>query len=206
MMDFIAFDTETTGFLPGVDQIIEIGAIRFTGGVPDSLFCTLIDPGRSIPAAASRVNGITDEMVQGQPKIESILEPFANFCGDLPLVAHNAPFDVQFVTSDIKKFESLAPRGIVLDTCAMARKVFPGLMNHKLGTLVQHLQIPSTGFHRAQEDAGYCGQLFLKIIEKIAAHGEVPAIENLIALSNNQVLRFPQIVRQPKQLDLLGSL
>lgn len=203
-MQFVAFDFETTGFLPGVDQIIEVGAVRFIDGRPEATFVTLIDPCRSIPEASSRVSGITGDMVVGKPVIEDVLEAFAKFCGDDIMVAHNAPFDYQFLLSDIKKHESPAPGGIVLDTCAMARKVFPGLLNYKLGTLVQHLNIPSTGFHRAGEDAGYCGQLFAQILQKISIHGQLPAIENLIALSSGQALQFPKIVKQPKQLGFMG--
>lgn len=202
-MQFVAFDFETTGFLPGVDQIIEIGAVRFKNGQPDATFVTLVDPRRPIPEGASRVNGITDEMVAGKPQIEALLESFADFCGDDILVAHNAPFDYQFLLSDIKKYESSAPGGVVLDTCAMARKIFPGLLNYKLGTLIQHLNIPSTGFHRAGEDAGYCGQLFVQMLQKITVGGQIPAIENLIALSSNQVLKFPKIIKQPKQLGFM---
>lgn len=201
-MRFVAFDLETTGFLPGVDQIVEIGAIRFVDGQPEASFVTLIDPGRSIPKGASDVSGITDDMVRGQPTIENVLEGFANFCGGDLMVAHNAPFDFQFLVADIQKFESPAPGGLVLDTCAISRKVFPGLLNYKLGTLIQHLGIPSTGFHRAGEDAGYAGQLFLQILQRLSLNGQLPATENLIALSNNQSLRFPKIVKQPKQLTL----
>ncbi len=204
-MRFVAFDLETTGFLPGIEQIVEIGAVRFVHGEIDAIFSTLVDPRKPIPAAASKVNGIFDEMVQGQPVIEDLLEPFADFCGEDIVVAHNAPFDVQFLTEDIKKFELRAPQGIVLDTCAMARKVFPGLPNHKLGTLVQHLAIPAGQFHRAEQDATYCGQLFIAMIKKISSTGTLP-IENLIALTGKPELRFPKVSRQPKQLDLLGGL
>lgn len=205
-MRFIAFDLETTGTLPGVDQIVEIGAVRFVNGQVDSLFATLIDPKVPIPAGASRVNGITNEMVAGQSTIDAILEPFAEFCGDDILVAHNAPFDYQFLTADIQRFESRAPRGTVLDTCNMARKVFPGLLNYKLGTLVEHLKIPSKGFHRAEEDASYCGQLFAKMMDRVSPSGIMPPLENLIALTSRPPLVFPQLTKQPKQLDLLGLL
>lgn len=201
-MRFVAFDLETTGFLPGVDQIVEIGAIRYIDGQPEASFVTLVDPLRSIPKGASQVSGITDDMVVGKPKIQDVLDSFAEFCGNDLLVAHNAPFDFQFMVADIQKHESTAPSGLVLDTCAMARKVFPGLLNYKLGTLVQHLGIPSTGFHRAGEDAGYAGQLFNHILQRVTSAGQMPAIENLIALSSNQTLRFPKIVKQPKQLTL----
>jgi DNA polymerase-3 subunit epsilon len=190
--------------LPGVDQITEIGAVKYENGAPQATFVTLINPRRSIPETSARISGITDEMVIGKPTIDEVLESFAEFCDDLVVVAHNAPFDYQFLTADIQKFEASAPCGIVLDTCQMSRKVFPGLLNYKLATLVQHLGIPATGFHRAGEDAGYAGQLFLKILEKISVGGQIAAIETMIALSNNQALKFPKMVKQPKQLDLLG--
>ena len=202
-MRFIAFDLETTGTVPGVDQIVEIGAVRFVNNEIDSVFATLIDPLRTIPAGASAVNGITDDMVRGKPKIEDLLGSFAEFCMDDILVAHNAPFDSQFLTADIKKHESLAPKGIVIDTLSISRKVFPGLPNYKLGTLVQHLKIPTTDFHRAEEDASYCGKLFLEMVRRISVGGKPPQIENLISLTGKPAFRFPQIDRQPKQMGFM---
>ncbi len=202
-MRFIAFDLETTGTVPGVDQIVEIGAVRFNNGVVESVFATLVDPRKSIPPGASAVNGITDDMVAGKPLIETLLASFAEFCEDLPMVAHNAPFDMQFLTADIKKHEASAPRGVILDTLPISRKVFPGLANYKLGTLVQHLKIQSTGFHRAEEDATYCGQVFLELIKRISVAGKAPEVENLVSLTGKPASYFPQIVRQPKQMDFL---
>lgn len=203
-MKFIAFDIETTGTVPGADQIVEIGAVRFINNVPEAVFATLIDPKRSIPPGASAVNGIYDEMVKGKPSIEDILPSFAEFCGDDPIVAHNAPFDAQFLTSDIKKFEVPAPKGVILDTLPIARKVFPGLPNYKLGTLVQHLKIPTTDFHRAEEDATYCGFLFVELVKRISVNGRLPEIANLISLTGKPEAKFPQIIRMPKQMDFFG--
>ncbi len=203
-MRFIAFDLETTGFLPGVDRIVELGAVRFVDGHVEAIFSTLVDPMMAMPQAASKVNGITDEMLQGKPKIDELLDSFAEFCEDDFLVAHNAAFDTQFLTKDIEKFEAKAPKGVILDSLPLARKVFPGLANYKLGTLVQHLNIPGSGFHRAEEDASFCGRVFLKVIEKMTgSHSVLPPIENLIALTGKPESRFPQIIPQPKQLNLL---
>ncbi|MCC2680285.1 MAG: polymerase alpha subunit, partial [Pseudobdellovibrio sp.] len=196
-MKFIAFDLETTGTVPGVDKIVEIGAVKFNNGVVESVFSTLVDPQKSIPPGASAVNGITDDMVFGKPLIDSLLGDFAEFCEDLPMVAHNAPFDSQFLMADIKRFESPAPRGVVLDTLPISRKVFPGLANYKLGTLVQHLKIPSAGFHRAEEDATYCGHVFIELIKRISVNGKPPELENLVSLTGKPEVKFPQIVRQP---------
>lgn len=199
-MRFIAFDLETTGTVPGVDQIVEIGAVRFNNGVVESVFSTLVDPQKLIPPGATAVNGITDDMVRGKPRIDSLLQSFSEFCEDSILVAHNAPFDAGFLTMDIKRYEASAPKGLIIDTLTISRKVFPGLPNYKLGTLVQHLKIPSTGFHRAEEDATYCGNVFLEMLKRISVAGKMPQVENLIALTGKGELRFPQIERQPKQM------
>lgn len=203
-MRFIAFDLETTGTVPGVDQIVEIGAVRFINGEPEAIFATLIDPRRPIPPGASAVNGILDSMVAGKPLVESVLGSFAEFCGDDVLVAHNAPFDTQFLTADIKKFETISPSGIILDTLPIARKVFPGLPNYKLGTLIQHLKIPSSNFHRAEEDATYCGRVFLELIKRISIGGKSPEVANLVALTGKTECRFPKVERQPKQMNFFA--
>jgi DNA polymerase-3 subunit epsilon len=206
-MRFIAFDLETTGVLPGVDRVVEVGAVRFVNGEVDAVFSTLVDPQRSIPAGASAVNGITDDMVAGKPKIETLLEPLSAFCGDDMMIAHNAAFDFQFLTADYKRYEVGTPRGLVLCSYLMSKKVFPGLANYKLGTLVQHLNIESTGFHRAEEDATYCAKVFLKMIERMTgSHLSPPPMPNLVALTGKAEVRFPVIEPQPKQLNLLDLL
>jgi DNA polymerase-3 subunit epsilon len=202
-MKFIAFDLETTGTMPGIDRIVEIGAVRFENGVVDAVYSTLVDPERAIPPGASAVNGITDDMVIGKPKIETLLESFSDFCGHDVLIAHNAVFDFGFLLAEYQRHEIRTPAGVILDSYPMSKKVFPGLANYKLGTLVQHLSIEAAEFHRAEADAASCGQVLLKLIQRVAGStGGWPPIENLVALTGKAEMRFPVIEPQPKQLTL----
>ena len=203
-MKFIAFDLETTGFIPETDSICEISALLFSGSQVESEFSTLVDPQQPIPVESTKINGITQEMVQGKPSIEKLLKPFAEFCADHIMVAHNALFDYQFLAYQVKKHEIPAPKGLVLDTLGMARKVFPGLPNYKLSTLVKHLKIPAERFHRARNDAFYCGQLFQAIIQKINNNLVLPEKENLVRLTGKPELLFPQIIPRSKQLDFFS--
>ena len=205
-MRFIAFDLETTGTLPGVHKIIEIGAIRFENETPISIFSSLVNPREKIPKSASEVNHITDEMVDNQPFIEALLNPFAKFCADDILVAHNANFDAQFLISDIKKYKSLAPKGMVLDTLSMSKKVFPGLSSYKLSALVQYLKVKDSGsFHRAEGDAHYCAQVFLRILKKFSPQA-LPEKEKLVSLTNRSTpLKFPQIKPETVQMSFFNS-
>jgi DNA polymerase-3 subunit epsilon len=201
-MKFIAFDLETTGTRPQQDMIVEVGAVLFDGSRSVKTFGSLVDPGIPIPPDASAVNGITDEMVQGKPGILDVIKDFTEFCGDLPLVAHNAPFDFKFLLEDVKAHRSVAPSGIVLDTLPLARKVFPGLPNYKLWTLVRHFQFPSGTFHRAEEDSAYCGLLFAKIVETLEMRNEPALVDDLVKMIGKEEARFPQYAPEADQLDL----
>lgn len=201
-MDFIAFDLETTGIQPKTDSIVEVGAVRFRNAVLVDTFCTLINPGRPIPPEASAVNGITDDMVANKPGIETVLPRLADFCGDLPLVAHNAPFDFKFLLAAVEKHRARAPKGAVLDTCALSRIIFPGMLNYKLGTLVRYFGFPSGTFHRAEEDSVYCGQLFVRIVETLERSGQPAGTAALLDLAKQPVMKFPQYEKRPEQLGL----
>jgi len=205
-MKFIAFDLETTGTVPGADQIVEIGAVRFDGDQVEAVFSTLINPKIPIPAGASNVNKIFDHMVADKPTVDTVLEAFTEFCGDSILVAHNAPFDAQFLLADYKRHEFPTPRGVVLDTLPIARKVLAGLANYKLGTLVQHLKIPAGQFHRAEEDAVYAGRLFLELVRRVSVGGQPAPLATLVSLTGKLEFRFPVIEKKPKQLDLMSLL
>jgi DNA polymerase III alpha subunit (gram-positive type) len=141
-------------------------------------------------------------MVADQPAIETVLKEFAEFCGDLPLVAHNAPFDFKFLLNAVETHKAKAPSGVVLDSCALARVVFPGMINYKLGTLVTHFAFPPGDFHRAEIDSVHCGRLFAKIVESLQKGGQPAKPHDLLALTKQSPMKFPQYEDQPQQLGL----
>ena len=76
--DYTVFDLETTGISAHTDDIIEISAVKVRNGVVQDTFSTLVNPGRHIPAQATKVNGITDQMVSEAPLIREAMTEF--FC------------------------------------------------------------------------------------------------------------------------------
>lgn len=202
MFEYVAFDIETTGISYREDAILEIGAVRFARGKPVDTFNVLVDPRRPIPPEATRVHGITNSMVKGQSTLEDALEKFSAFCRDSILVAHNAQFDMKFITEAGLREQVPLPPALVMDTFPMARTVLPDLFNYKLETLVRHFGIPQAGFHRATEDASYCGQAFIELLKQIKRNGGELKFQMLVQLSGGEH-RFPIIAPKAKQMALL---
>lgn len=162
-MDWVAFDTETTGLGPEA-RIVEIGARRFCrdGTVWD--FQTLVDPEIPIPYMVQRIHGITDEMVRGAPKAQTALERFFTFIDDAALVAHNARFDVGMIRQDAARTRMSVPSLLVHDSVRLARRVLPHLWSYRLANVARQLRIESGTWHRALADAVVVGELVKRLL------------------------------------------
>ncbi|MBQ1823514.1 MAG: 3'-5' exoribonuclease [Fibrobacter sp.] len=180
---FVAFDLETTGLVNQKDEIIEIGAVKFTvetkaGRVVPKLiseFETFVKPNMLIPAEASSVNHITDAMVENAPPVGECLKKFTAFCGQGSiLLAHNANFDAGFLRVAYAKNPQLVPGNPVIDSLVMARTILPELENHKLGYMAGmfmkrreiEMKIDSEKMHRAVYDCEMLMEVFVALLRR----------------------------------------
>jgi DNA polymerase-3 subunit epsilon len=151
---FVAFDTETTGLSPKRDRLVEIGAVKFRGnGEILSETNWLINPERDIPMRATEVHGIRTGDVLNAPLFKEMFPAFAEFCDGSVLLAHNAPFDVNFVQAELKRANIDAPAMPVLDTLPLFRVWFPHALSHALGKLATYLNVDKGVYHRAEADS-----------------------------------------------------
>ena len=153
--EYVVFDTETTGFTPFVDQMIEIGAVKIKNGVVTERFDELINPNRKLPDKIVELTNITDEMLIGKDTEENVTKRFIEWVGNAPMVAHNAKFDIGFIEAAYSKYNLGEFQNTVVDTMSMARMLYPGWKNHKLSTLVKNLEVPwdESAHHRADYDS-----------------------------------------------------
>lgn len=151
--DYVVFDLETTGTSCLNDSIIEISAVKVKNAVVADTFSTLVNPQCPIPYAASKVNGITDEMVADAPQLLDVLEDFLEFIKADVLVGHNIQsFDLKFIYRDVRKLLGRDVENDYIDTLYMARQCLPQLSHHKLTDLAAYFQIDAKGAHRALND------------------------------------------------------
>lgn len=165
--DFVVFDLETTGFSPVNDRIIEIGAVRVSGGKISEKYSTFVNPGIHIPERITELTTITDSMVEEAPGIETVLPEFLEFIGDNVLVAHNAGFDHGFIKTKARE-QGVETDFTVVDTVGLARVLFPELAKFKLDNIAKKLKISLENHHRAVDDAGATAEIFEKFVEMFA--------------------------------------
>ena len=169
---YVVFDTETTGFnAGGEDQMIEIGAVKICGDEIVDRFDELIDPKRHIPDKITELTCITDEMVKGKDDEETVTKKFLDWTGDLPMVAHNAKFDISFIEMAMKKYGLGEFKNTVIDTLELSRTLDQGYARHGLSALVKRYNVPweEDAHHRADYDAEGTAYVFSKMLQKLTA-------------------------------------
>jgi DNA polymerase III epsilon subunit family exonuclease len=173
---FVALDFETTGLSPDTDRIVEIGAVKFrmvegTDGwriTTEGEYETLIHPGRSIPAEASAIHGISDLDVSQAPYFKAAAGSFLPFLANTVIVAHNAPFDLGFLLAEARRAGLPEPLNPAYDTRNLAKTAVPGLPSYSLQNLARSFDIRQKDAHRGADDARVCMELFGKCINLLA--------------------------------------
>lgn len=167
---YCVFDLETTGFNPKLEKITEIAVCKVRNGEIIDEFSTFVNPEKSIPKNVQELTHITDDMVKDAPTIEEILPKFLEFTKDTILVAHNAKFDISFISHFAKELK-LEFKPKVMDTLVIARELYTSVENHKLGTLAEFLGITLEGAHRAINDTRATAKVFLRMLEDAKKKG-----------------------------------
>ena len=190
--EYVVFDTETTGFYVGSDQMIEIGAVKIKDGEILDRFDEFIDPKRPLPQKIIDLTCITDDMLAGHDSEEEVTKRFLEWTGDLPMVAHNAKFDIGFISAACNKYNLGEFNNTVLDTMSMARMLHPEWPNHKLTTLVRRYKIEwdEDAHHRADYDAEGTAHAFHKMCEELDSRNIETTTKLFNSVDTNELIKF----------------
>lgn len=164
-MNYVIVDIETTGGSPKASKITEIAIYKHDGTKVIDEFSSLVDPEMKIPEFIVRLTGISDKMVEGQPKFFEIAKKIIEFTEGCIFVAHNVGFDYGIIRHEFKTlgYDFRRPH---LCTVRASRYVIPGMESYSLGKLSRSLGIEIIGRHRAGGDALATAHLFTMLIEK----------------------------------------
>lgn len=173
------FDLETTGLDPRKGhRIIEIAAVRIENGVirEDLSFSTFVNPERSIPLEAQRVNHISDADVADAPSIMTVLPEFLEFTKGSALFAHNAAFDKGFLEVEKESCWGYVELPEIFCSMRLSQNLFPSAFRHNLDILGERFGLPKIdGRHRALPDVIQTAKILLKLLD----HGKITSMDEL---------------------------
>lgn len=182
--EIVCVDIETTGLYANRDALTEIGAVLLRDGEIVDSFHTFVDPERKMPDEIVELTGITDEMLQGAPKLKDALTNFASFAGGHVLAAHNAMFHMKFLRAGCDKC-GIFFDPTYIDTLVMAKRLIPTLNNYKLDTVADALEVSEEKSVNALNYAEKTARTFAKLFALLKSRG-VDTIQSI----NEEMLKF----------------
>ncbi len=179
---FVVFDLETTGGSAEQDAVTEIGAVKVRAGEVIGEFATLVDPERGISPQIAQLTGITQLMVTGAPRLQTVLPAFLEFAAGAVLVAHNSGFDVGFLKAACERYGYRWPKPPVVCTVRLARRVLSRdeAPSCRLSALADLFHTETRPTHRALADARATVEVLHALLERVGNVG-VHSLEELLA-------------------------
>ncbi|HPC34634.1 MAG TPA: 3'-5' exonuclease [Candidatus Absconditabacterales bacterium] len=168
---YIVLDIETTGLSKYKHQITEIAAIKFDGENVLDKFHTLVNPQKNIPSMITKLTGITNEMVKDSPTISEVVPDFLNFIQDNIIVAHNASFDLGFLSECIYSCQGFWLENDVICTRKLANRLLPDLDRKNLGSICDYMGLVNDSAHRAMGDTEVTVKVFKNFLKLLKNNG-----------------------------------
>lgn len=198
MNSYAVIDFETTGLSPARGaRPTEIAVVLVSGSKIVDRYQSLMNPGVPIPPEIRSLTGITNAMVRTAPSVPEVMAAAVRFVGGRPIVAHNAAFDRKFWEAGTAGLRSSTDDRFIC-SLLLARRLFPGVRNHKLATLVRALGLPVAGrLHRALADAECTAHLLIRLQQEIervfSIHGfDCDLLLKMQAANRHQLARCVQ--------------
>lgn len=151
--EFVIYDLETTGLYPAHDEVIQIAAVRFRGGVvcAGETFFSFARPRRPIPAFIESYTGIGNRHVRDAPPPEAVVREFSDWTGEATLIAHNGlRFDSRFLSETSARHGGPVRQVSSLDSIHLSKLLFGNARGtgHSLDHVVSRLRVSAAGVRR----------------------------------------------------------
>lgn len=171
-LEMVALDTETTGLDVATDRIVQIGAVRLRGdSIGDESLDLMVDPGVPIPAAATRIHGLTDADVADAPGPVEALARLAEFIGGAVVIGHSVHFDLAVLRHEAARHGMEWTEPTALDTALIASALSPAQVDVSLEALTDLLGVSIEGRHTALGDARAAAAALAAMLEPLRQRG-----------------------------------
>ncbi len=162
LTDFAAIDFETANSERG--SVCSVGIVIVRASEIVEKFYSLICPEPNYYNYwNTQVHGLTQADTDSKPVFPHVWAQIEEKLQDLPLVAHNSPFDEGCLKAVFRIYQMDYPDYQFHCTYQAARKAFPKLVNHQLHTVAAHIGFDLTQHHHALADAEACAEIARRI-------------------------------------------
>lgn len=178
-------DTETTGIDISTALILELGLVRYHNGRERDAHAWFSDPKCLIPAEATAVNHITDEMIAGAPTMEQLApRVLATVRNCDALLGYNIlGYDLPLL--QLRMNDSACPvwHKPVIDVMVILKALGGPKQKgyYRLDTQCAKYEIVNYRPHRALGDCWATGELFYKILSEMAFAGWDMSLDGIAA-------------------------
>ena len=162
---FAVVDVETTGVRAGAgDRITEVAVAVVHGERREIVFESLVNPERPIPRGICAITNITNEMVCHAPRFADLSERLLGALAGRVFVAHNARFDWNFLSAELRRSRDLTLDGSRFCTVRLARRLVKGVRSCGLDNLCRFFGFVNGARHRAAGDALVTAELLCRLL------------------------------------------
>lgn len=166
LIKFVVIDIETTELNTNNAEIIEISAIKYVDFEPSESFTTLIKPNNVISKEITKINAISNDMVESAPSLNEVMKDFDDFVNGYNIVGYNTMFDLKFLY--VNGSAILEQKNIkYYDVCDLAKKVFKIEDNFELNSICELNGLFRNEKHRSLSNCFATSLIFAKCIEVI---------------------------------------
>ena len=169
-MNEIFLDTETTGLSANDgDRIVEIACIETKDLIPtNKVFHKIINPQKKVSSEAFKVHGFSDDFLKTKEKFDEVVEDFLEFIKNKKLIIHNAPFDIGFLNTELRRAnKKILDLKNVEDSLSLARSKFPASSN-SLDNLCKRFNIDLSRRikHNALLDCELLREVYINLVDQ----------------------------------------
>lgn len=162
MRDFVAIDFETANGRRC--SVCSVGMIIVRDGEIVDRFYSLIKPTPNYYSYwTTEIHGLTQADTDSAPTFPEVWAQVEEKIKDLPLVAHNKPFDESCLKAVFAEYGMKYPDYEFYCTLAASRRTFD-LPSHQLHIVAEACGFTLMNHHNALEDAEACAAIALKIL------------------------------------------
>ena len=195
-MNEVFLDTETTGlsFREG-HKIVEIACVETKDLIATGkIFHKLINPNRSMPDAAFKIHGFSEEFLSDKETFDQVADEFLDFIKNKKIIIHNASFDLSFLDGELGLIQKQRLNNkLVIDSLEVARNKFPGSSN-SLDALCKRFNIDLSrrNKHNALLDCDLLREVYINLLD--AKEPKFNLSNNTPELNINKIKDYSKLI------------